>query len=65
MVYTLFVSYNKGLSYQAIISSSDFDDPLLSKEIQRCRRNRIVYHVEHVKRPVQHGYLSRILELFK
>lgn len=48
MVYTLFVSYNKGLSYQAIISSSDFDDPLLSKEIQRCRHNRIVYHVEQV-----------------
>ena len=64
-MFSLVVKNKDGKEYKEIFRCENFDDPLLSKEIQRCRRNRIVYHVEHVKRPVQHGYLSRILELFK
>ena len=65
MTFSLVVKNKDDKEYQEIFRCENFDDPFLTEEILRCRRNRIVHHVEQVKKPVRHGYLSRLLELFK
>jgi len=65
MTFSLVVKNKDDGEYYEIFSCEDFDDAFLTAEIQRCRSNRNQYHVEQVKKPVRHGYLSRLLELFK
>lgn len=65
MTFSLVVKNKNDEEYHEIFSCEDFDDEFLTAEIQRCRSNRIQYHVEQVKEPVRHGYFSRFLELFK
>lgn len=65
MTFSLVVKNKNDKEFHEIYRCEDFDDVFLTEEIYRCRRNRIVHHVEQVKELVQHGYLTRLLELFK
>lgn len=46
MTFSLVVKNKDDKEYHEIFSCEDFDDAFLTAEIQRCRSNRIQYHVE-------------------
>jgi len=65
MTFSLVVKNKNDKEYREIFRCENFDDSFLMEEIQRCRRNKISYHVEQTKKPVRCRFITFLLGVFK
>lgn len=65
MTFSLVVKNKDGKEFREIFRCENFDDPFLTEEIQRCRRNQISYHVEQTKKSVHCRFIKFLLGVFK